>query len=73
MIDIICYHKINEDHEVKGFLDYKMSSEIEEVINGTDALKRLIMEDSLRSVVWNKLYKRNIFTFTFFYTIISCS
>ena len=35
--------------------------EIEEVINGTDALKRLIMEDSLRSVVWNKLYKRNIF------------
>lgn len=32
MIDIICYHKINEDHEVKGFLDYKMCSEIEEVI-----------------------------------------
>ena len=35
--------------------------EIEELMNGADALKRLIMEDSLRSVVWNKLYKRTLF------------
>lgn len=35
--------------------------EVEELIDGTDALKRLIMKDYVRAVVWNKIYKRTLF------------
>ena len=72
----VLYEKIvqyNADVAVSGFktvdlkgkeIDFKpYLPEKEEIINGKDALKRLVMEGSLRSVAWNKLYKRALFKY----------